>query len=62
MEPMEYIALAGAAISVGQKLYTFVQNERQRLQQTGEWTDAQETAFEDLTKQRAAAAHWQPRS
>jgi hypothetical protein len=59
---MTAIALAGAAISVGEKLYSFVQQERARLQQTGEWTDEQEAGFDKLTKDRANSAYWQVRA
>lgn len=58
MDPLSIIGIVGGLIKAGEELFSFVQSERTRLQQTGEWTDAQEQAFLDLQSQRAQAP-WQ---
>lgn len=58
MDPITAIAGATAVIKLAEDLYNYVAGVRATMQQTGEWTDAQEKAFQDLQAQRAASP-WQ---
>jgi hypothetical protein len=58
MDINQIMALAATLFKSGTELYAFVMQERERLQQTGEWTAEQEAAWDVLQAQRAGQA-WQ---
>ena len=47
-------------ISAGEAGYKFVMSVRSAAQQSGEWTDAQETAFQASLTAEACDPAWQP--
>lgn len=60
MDPLTIIAAATGAIKIAEDLYQFVAGARTTMQQSGEWTPEQETAFLQLQASRAKAAWQQP--
>lgn len=55
------LALAPQAIEAGKTLYQFLHDIRQVAQRDGEWTEAEEKAFEECLQSAARRAEWQVR-
>lgn len=54
------LALLPILVKLGENVYTFVEAERARLKQTGEWTDADEASWQAHLAQRAQQPWQQP--
>lgn len=54
------LAALPSLLSLIENGWTFIQSERTRLQQTGEWTSDQEAQFQAVLQQRAASPWQQP--
>ena len=61
MDPLTIIALITASLTTIEQLTAFLEKLRATSQQSGEWTEEQEKAFNDLQAQRAASPRWQPK-
>jgi uncharacterized protein (UPF0264 family) len=55
------LAMLPQAIQAGQSLFDFFQHVRATAQQTGEWDDAHEAAFQAALDAAASGAQWKPR-
>ncbi|NBV22263.1 MAG: hypothetical protein EBS05_10150 [Proteobacteria bacterium] len=55
------LALAPQFISAGKSLFDFVQHVRATAQQTGEWDDAHEAAFQQVLATAGQSPEWKPR-
>jgi len=60
MEAIAIISAVGAAVKLAEELTDYVAKLRAAAQQSGEWTEAEEAAFVQLQKERAASPRWQP--
>lgn len=55
------LAMLPQAIQAGQSLFAFFQHVRATAQQTGEWDEDHERAFQSVLDAASAAPEWQTR-